>query len=253
MTASDGSATRAGEPAPGSGAPGAGGLDDLAAQLSALARSLQEGEDLQATLDSIVGAAVGTVPGAQHASISSIRRRKEVITRASTNDLPRAMDKAQYETEQGPCLDTLFEQRTAVIRDLDSEQRWPRFTERIRDLGLGSVLSVQLYVNGEDGDLGALNLTSADKDAFDEGSERIALLFAAHAAVAMADAQQQHQLRAAVDTRDLIGQAKGILMERFKITGDQAFLLLTRASQNTNRKLHRVADDLVHSGHLPTP
>ena len=222
---------------------------DLAHQLSDLARTLLEEPDVEQTLDAVVHAAVATIPGADYASISAIERRREVRTRAASADLPRRVDQAQYETQQGPCLDTLYEQETVRLDDLEREQRWPDFIAQARTLGVGSMLAVQLFVEGDD--LGALNLTSSDAGAFDAESENAALLFAAHAAVAMSSAQQQERLRKAVDTRDLIGQAKGILIERFRITGEQAFDLLVRASQRTNRKLHDIAEELVSTGDLP--
>jgi GAF domain-containing protein len=188
------------------------------------------------------------VPGAQHASVSSVRRRREVTTRASTNDLPVAVDRAQYETGQGPCLDTLYERRTARIPDMGAEERWPAFAARAQGLGVGSMLSVQLFVQGED--LGALNLVNEETNAFSEESEHVALLFASHAAVAMSNAQRYEQVLGAVEFRDLIGQAKGILMERFKITGDRAFQVLTRVSQRSNRKLRDIATELVEQGDL---
>ena len=225
--------------------------DPLAENLGDLARVLEQQDDLAGTLNAIVHAAVGTIEGAQHASISVISRRREVVTRAATDDLPRAVDQAQYDTGEGPCLDTLFEQQTARLPDLAAERRWPLFTVRARALGVGSMLAVRLYVRGE-ADLGALNLFSDQPHAFSQDSEHTALLFAAHAAVALAGAQQQDQLRAAMSTRDLIGQAKGILMERFKVTSDQAFLLLVRASQTSNRKLHEIAVELALSGEFAT-
>ena len=188
--------------------------------------------------------------GAEHASISSVRRRREVHTVASTGPLPRAVDQAQYETQQGPCLDSLFEQRTVRMPRLAEEHRWPDFVRAATELGVGSMLAVQLYVTGDD--LGALNMVSTAVDAFDEEDEHVALLFATHAAVAMADAQATDRLERAVMSRDLIGQAKGILMERFRITDHQAFLLLVRASQTSNAKLTSVADELVRSGVLPS-
>jgi AmiR/NasT family two-component response regulator len=110
------------------------------------------------------------------------------------------------------------------------------------------MLSFQLYV--EQDNLGALNLYAHGTDAFTDESEQVGLLFATHAAVAMADAKQHQQLTRAIAVRDLIGQAKGILMERHKLTGDQAFTLLVRASQNTNTKLNEVARYLVETGEL---
>jgi transcriptional regulator with GAF, ATPase, and Fis domain len=227
------------------------GLVDLglADRLSELARTLEQQPDAQLTLDAIVQAAVETVPGAEHASISVIRRRREVETRASTDEFARAVDQAQYDSGHGPCLDALYDEATVRLPDLTAEPRWPRFVRAATGLGVGSMLAVQLFVVGDD--LGALNLSSREPSAFDDESEHVALLFASHAAVAMSSAQEQALLRKAVSTRQLIGQAQGVLMERFKITDEQAFTLLVRVSQDRNRKLTAIADQLVHSGELP--
>jgi AmiR/NasT family two-component response regulator len=109
--------------------------------------------------------------------------------------------------------------------------------------------SVQLFVRVAD--LGALNISSAEVAAFAEESEHVALLFASHAAVAMASAHQREQLQSAVEFRDLLGQPKGIVTERFGITCGQAFQVLTRVSQHGNRKLRDVATGLVEQGTLP--
>jgi GAF domain-containing protein len=196
-----------------------------------------------------VTSAVTTVPDAEHASISAVRRRREVHTIAATGELSREVDRVQYATQQGPCLDSLYDQQTVRLPRLAEEQRWPDFVSAAAELGVGSMLAVQLYVAGDD--LGALNLISTSVDAFDEEDEHVAVLFATHAAVAMADAQATDRLERAVSSRDLIGQAKGILMERFRITDHQAFLLLVRASQTSNAKLTSVAEELVRSGVLP--
>ena len=219
---------------------------DLATLLSELAQSLQQEPGVEATLQGIVDGAVALVPGAEHASMSAFTKRKEAHTRAASAELPRRVDQAQAETGQGPCLDTLYEQRTARIPVMVDERRWPDFAARARDLGIGSMLAVQLFVEGDS--LGALNLFSSRPDSFNEESEHVALLFASHAAVAMSEAQDQENLRGAIDFRDLIGQAKGILMERHRITSERAFLVLSRASQNSNRALRDVASELVFEG-----
>jgi hypothetical protein len=139
------------------------------------------------------------------------------------------VDQAQYETGQGPCLDSLYEQQTLRLSDICSEPRWPDFCARAGQLGVRSMLAVQLYVEGDN--LGALNLHSRQVDAFSDESEQVALMFAAHAAVAVAGARAQEQMDTAVDSRDLIGQAKGILIERYKISSLEAFRLLVVASQ----------------------
>jgi GAF domain-containing protein len=223
--------------------------EGLAEHLSALARSLQMQPDLSSTLDMVVRSAVATVPGAMEASISEIQRRRDVKTLAATGELARATDHAQYDLREGPCLDTLYEQQTVRLSDLGTEQRWPRFAVRARELGVGSMLAVQLFV--EDENLGALNLFSRLPRAFTDESEHVALLFASHAAVAMAGERARGHLLAAVTTREVIGQAQGILMERFRVTGEMAFHMLMVASQDSNRKLRDIAEELVSTGRLP--
>jgi transcriptional regulator with GAF, ATPase, and Fis domain len=224
------------------------GVDDLAVQLSALARDLQAERSEQEVLDEIVAAAVVNVPGAQEAGISQVRERRRIDTTAATSERVQQVDRAQYDTGEGPCLSSIYDERTVRLPDMGSEPRWPRFSARAAQLGVGSMLSFQLYVRGEE--LGALNLCNERVDAFDDESEHVGLLLASHAAVAMAGVQQREHLRDAMNTRDLIGQAKGILMERYKIPADQAFAILVRASQNDNRKLRDVAEQLSSSGEL---
>ena len=223
-------------------------MNVLAQRFGELSRDLQKEENVDATLAAIVRAAADTIPGVEHASISAVVKRQEVHTRAATGDLARAVDRAQYDTGQGPCLDSLYEQHTVRLSDLSTEGRWPDFTAQAKEAGVRSMLAIQLYVTGED--LGVLNLFSTEPDAFTDESEQVGLVFASHAAVAMAGSQQRAGLQVAMTTRDLIGQAKGILMERYKISGQEAFRLLVLASQATNIKLVDVADELARTGHL---
>lgn len=231
------------------GAPVTAQPDPLAVQLSQLARDLEQQDTPQQTLDNIVRAAVALIPGAEQGSISVVRRRQEVHSEAASGELPRLVDSLQHELGQGPCLDAVFEQQTVHVPDMHTEQRWPRFSSRAFDAGTGSMLAFQLYVDGDS--LGALNLYSTSARSFDEESEHIGLLFASHAAVAYAAAVKQSGLVRAVETRQRIGQAQGILMERHKLTEDQAFACIVAASQRTNVKLRDVADQLVETGELP--
>src|SRR5829696_3736575 len=226
----------------------AAGWNKLAERLAELALSMQEEKGLEDTLTAIVHAAAETVPGADEASITAVTGRREVRTVAASGELAAAVDQAQYDTGQGPCLDSLYEHQTERLSDMRDCQRWPQFAARAAQLGVGSMLAVQLYVQGDN--LGALNLHSRHPDAFSDESEQVALMFAAHAAVAFAGAQAQEQMQTAVNSRDLIGQAKGVLIERYKISGQEAFRLLVVASQTTNIKLYDVADYLVNTGEL---
>src|SRR5947209_17402462 len=147
---------------------------------------------------------VDNVPGAQFAGISVVEARRKVTTQAWSDEIVLLCDRAQYETGQGPCLDSVYQEQTVRLPDMRGEQRWPEFARRAVEYGIGSMLSLQLYVSGDN--LGALNLHSTAPDAFNDESEHVGLLLAAHAAVAMASAQREEHLLRAMETRDLIGQ-----------------------------------------------
>jgi GAF domain-containing protein len=223
--------------------------NDLASELSELARTLQHGGGTDDVLDEVVRAAVSLIPGADDGSISVVLGRKDVISHSPSSDLPARVDALQEETGEGPCLDAVYNHRTVRVSNMAQESRWPHLARQAQEAGAASMLSIQLYVEGDN--LGALNLYGRHPDAFTDESERIGLLFASHAAVAFAGAQKLEQLNEGMASRDVIGQAKGILMERHKLTATQAFTLLVRVSQSRNLKLRDVAYELTSTGQLP--
>lgn len=225
------------------------GHDQLATTFSELARTLEHSEDPEATLEQIVQAAVQLIPGVDEGSISVVLGRRRMTSQAPSGELARVVDGIQDEVGQGPCLDACYEHETVRVADLASETRWPEFSSRAVAAGAAGMLSFQLFVEGDD--LGALNLYSRQAGGFDDDSEHVGLLFASHAAIAYAGARRQAGMVRSVATRQLIGQAEGILMERHKISGDQAFALLAKASQHHNVKLRDLAEQLVNSGVLP--
>lgn len=229
---------------------GAGG-QDLAHRLSELARELHRTTEPAEVMSRVARAAVEMVPGAQEGSITLVHARRRVSAEGSTGPLPVLFDRLQEETGQGPCLDAAFEHETVRVDDFATEPRWPELGRRASAAGVRSALCLQLFVEG--GDLGALNLTSRAPAAFGDESEQVALLLSSHAAVAVSDALQLQGTTRALANRDVIGQAKGILMERFKITPQQAFDQLTQVSQQSNRKLVDVAEHLTTTGHLGVP
>ena len=227
-------------------------LVDLAGLLGRIARELDAEQTLEDTMRVLVAAAVDAIPGADAGGITEVRGRgRELEVRFVTAPLVAELDHAQYELGEGPCLDAAYQHRTVRVGDFGSDERWPAFAARARAAGAWSMLSIQLYVQGED--LGALNMYSRRVKAFDDESEQVGLLFATHAAIAMSGARREQQFRVAISGRDLIGQAKGILMERHKLTADQAFSVLNRASMDTNMKLRDVASRLVGTGEEPPP
>lgn len=221
----------------------------VARRLSELSRELQADLTYETLLKHIVTAATTEVPGAQYAGIMLVTGR-EIATPAAPADLVVHIDRLQPAAGEGPCLDAARHHTTVRCDDMRAESRWPRFTRKAADLGILSMLSFQLFV--QDDTFGALNLYSESPGAFSPRSESDGILLTSHAALAMTAARTQAGLLAALDSRDLVGQAKGILMERYKITGVEAFGLLVASSQAVNRKLRDVADHLVATGELLT-
>ncbi|MGW4826018.1 GAF and ANTAR domain-containing protein [Amycolatopsis japonica] len=211
----------------------------LSATLGGVARTLQAEPDVESTLAAIVKAAVDHVPGAEYAGISLIEPGSRVRTVAPTAAVVSTIDELQYETQQGPCLDAIAERQIFRTGDLTSEARWPEFTPKAVETGVRSMLAYRLFVS--DQTLGSLNLYARARDAFGDQADDDGRLFATHAAIALAGAQTEARLHVAVENRDMIGMAKGILMQRHDIDAVGAFRLLVESSQTTNIKLLDVA------------
>lgn len=214
----------------------------LAHTLGDLAVHMQAQQDSADILRTIVDAAAGIVPGARWAGISLIEGRR-VVAVVPTDPIVAKLDELQTELGDGPCITALRDHHTIHIDDMSSDPRWPQFARQARELGVHSLLSFQLFV--ESGNLGALNLYAGEAGVFGQDSIETGTIIAQHAAVAMAGATALSQFHAALASRDVIGQAKGILMHRDNLTGLQAFNTLARASKETNIKLVDVARWLV--------
>jgi GAF domain-containing protein len=210
----------------------------LAALLGDLAQQMQAEDGSDATLRAIVKAGVGLLPGINWAGISLIRG-KVVTSQAPSDDVARTLDQLQGDLGDGPGVSALRDHHTVVIPDLADESRWPRFVAAATDMGVRCMLSFRLFVDS--GSLGALNLYGPQRVDFTDEEVTTGEILAQHAAVAIAGAAAEEQLQIALASRDVIGQAKGILMQRDNLTGLQAFATLTRASQETNVKLVDVA------------
>src|SRR4051812_38393714 len=221
-------------------------LNALARRLAEAARGLQRQTSPEQVLDGVVKLAREMVPGADEATITMVRKDGHCYSAAATSALASDFDVLQDETGEGPCLDAIWQQETVRVDDLGSDPRWPVLGPRAAERGVGSMLCLQLFVHRDT--LGALDLLAHATSAFTDESEHIGLLVASHAAIAAADAQHLENVTSALVNRDVIGQAKGILMERFKITSDQAFAVLAKVSQDTNRKVAAVAEELARTG-----
>jgi len=218
--------------------------------LASAARAMAEESGTQSTLDRAVQVATELIDGCDLAGISLVREGRIETPAASHEDL-RQLDEMQFELEEGPCRDALRHHEVVLVSDLASDSRWPRWGPQMAsEVGVHSSLSLRLFLEGDD--LGALNLYAYEQDAFDQEDLLDGLVLAAHAAVALAHTLEQDQLRHALDTRRVIGEATGMLRERFGLSTDQAFGVLKRVSSEQNIKLFRVARYLVETGELPS-
>ena len=216
--------------------------------LEQLGRALHVPEaDLQATLDAIARTAVDTIGPAKYAGVN-LYEDGRFEPQAVVGQPPLALDVVQQKTRTGPCIDSSRDQITIRVDDMTTEDRWPEYVEHALSLGVASMLCVPLYVH--DRQFGSVSLYATDRSAFGLTDEYVARLFATQAALALAEAHRADQMRQALVNRDVIGQAKGILMERHRITPDQAFALLSERSQRVNRKLVDVARRLAEAGTL---
>ena len=213
---------------------------ELAETFASVARALLGEDDVEATLKRITTLAVETIDGCDHAGVSFVQGRK-ISTPAASDAVPAQVDAVQYETDQGPCLDAIREHETFKTDDLAKEDRWPEFSQRAaEETGVASMLSFRLFAEADT--MGALNLYSKQRGAFGDEALAVGSVFATHAAVALAGAQHDEQMQKALQGRDVIGQAKGILMAQQHVTADEAFDILRRASQRMNIKLRELAE-----------
>jgi len=200
--------------------------------------------DFQAALHEINESTVASVPGAQYAGVTLVDAAKGVSTLAATHLFPEYLDDVQREVDEGPCLSAAWEQHTIRINDLASEDRWPKYrAAALERTPVRSIVSFQLFDDGKN--IAALNLYAEPARAFDDESIELGLIFAAHTTVAWNAMRRQEQFSSALASRDLIGQAKGMLMERFDIDAMAAFELLRKLSQESNTKLIDIAAKLV--------
>lgn len=168
---------------------------------------------------------------------------------AVTDPVVAEIYRFQMAGANGPLVKCMQDRASVTVPDLVVDTRWPEWSKKVLELGVRSVLDVPLWTGA--GTVGVLGLYSAQPDAFGPDEEAVAYILARHAAVAVATARREEHLRVAVDARKLVGEAMGILMERYSLTSDQSFQVLRRYSQDTNTKLHEVARQLIESRRLP--
>lgn len=217
----------------------------VAAALAKAIESIDGSPTFRETLDAVVAATRMSLPDFPHVSLSLRRPDGTVETASGTDELARELDELQHELAEGPCVEAMGEESLVVVEDLHREQRWPRYVPVARSRGICSQLGVPLFASGTH--IGGLNLYARERADIDEACTETARLFATHSAIVLRRAQHEEQLRTALETRKLIGQATGITMERYQVDPEQAFRFLVRTSSASNTKLRDLAKELVSS------
>jgi GAF domain-containing protein len=207
---------------------------------------------MESVLQTVVELAKQVLPGNPESSITLLVNGRPSTT-SSTGQLAVDLDESQYDHGYGPCLESARTGQLIEIDDTSTEQRWPDYCRVAAEHGNASSLSVALTVSERVA--GALNTYARVPHAFDADARAAALRFAPYASVAVAnmlayqDAREMAgNLQVALESRAVIDQAKGILMERHRLTADQAFQALAQVSMRTNRKVRDVAEQLVLTG-----
>jgi len=229
-------------------------LADLTESLSEIAGVLFSAGSVTNTLAQVVAVAVHTIEGCDFAGLF-VMEGGVVVTPVLTDPIVEIIDTLQHQAAEGPCLDAIAQARMVYAEDLTSDDRWPRFGPRAAEQGVRSALALPLASNGTDG---AVNLYARYPAAFGVVDRAKGAILSSLASAALSTARSMEDeerridnLHSALSSREVIGQAQGILMERERIAGDQAFDVLRRASQYLNIKLREVAQSLVDTGERP--
>jgi transcriptional regulator with GAF, ATPase, and Fis domain len=223
---------------------------ELLESINALSRLVTAKETVESTVSRIAELSVLAIDAADECGISLVTGRT-IQTVAVTSKIGETIDALQLSTKQGPCMSSIHEHATFYIPDMSQDKTWPLFSQKAAQAtGIASLLGYVLQVDTDS--LGALNLMSFTVDAFDDDAIAAGALFAAQAGVALSNAlthqkneQKVEQLEEGIRTRQVIGEAVGIVMATRQVNADKAFEILKTISQHTNVKLKEVAAGLV--------
>ncbi|MEU8225311.1 GAF and ANTAR domain-containing protein [Kribbella sp. NPDC048915] len=225
--------------------------DATASAFARLALELHDAPGVEETVDAVVQFALQAL-NCTYAGVAFATRGARAEVAAVTDPVVAEIFEVQIGTQVGPLVEALKDREPILIRDTSTDDRWPAWAEKVASLGVRSVLDVPLTTGpATRRSVGVLGLYSPEPDAFGPDDAAIAHILARHASVALASARHEESLSQAIDARKLVGQAMGILMERFDIDADRAFAVLKRYSQDTNTKLRDVAQQLIDTRKLP--
>jgi GAF domain-containing protein len=211
--------------------------------MAELARTVAAPRSLDEILTDVTATAKELIPGVDAAGILLIGKGGSFESLAQITELPHQLDELQMQFNEGPCVEAALDDVIVRTDDFQEETRWPKYSPACVEIGVRSGLSFKLYT--AERTAGALNLFSFEPNSWNGESETIGTVLAAHAAAAILANRQGQQLESALSTRDRIGQAKGIIMERYKVDDVQAFEMMRRLSQDSNTRLVDIAQQVI--------
>jgi GAF domain-containing protein len=223
-----------------------GGVEATHFRIAELVRQLHSRPDTDSdtVLAELAEHAAVEIPGAMYAGVTVTRNAKHIDTPAATHKWPILLDEIQQLHREGPCLTAAWEEKTIHVADLETDDRFPLYRrDALERTPIRSVMAFQMFIAGET--MGALNVYAEEPRAFGQTSRDIGLIFAAHSSVAWNSVRRDEQFKRALASRDTIGQAKGMIMERYGVDAVQAFEVLRKLSQDSNVPLVQVATELV--------
>lgn len=216
---------------------------ELAGRMAELARASAAPRTVDDVMKDVTTTATELIPGADTVGVLLIGSGGKFESLAGTSELPHKLDEIQMQFGEGPCVEAALDELVVRTDDFRAEDRWPLYSAAAVEHGVLSGLSIKLYT--ADRTAGALNMFGFRPRAFDAEDETIAAILAAHAAAAILASREGEQLKSAMATRDRIGQAKGIIMERYGVDELRAFEMLRQLSQDSNIKLADVAQRVI--------
>jgi GAF domain-containing protein len=205
--------------------------------------------EIGVSLRGVTASCVNLIDGVESADLLMISGADHFRSVAATSQLAVDIDDLQQQFREGPCVDAALGNSPVLSNDLREDERWPCFKRAAVAAGVHSLMSFQLYTHNAR--MGALNLFALKPDVFTAEAEAVGAMLATHAAIALIADDERLQFRSALASRDVIGQAKGVIMERFDVDAVRAFELLTRLSQNTNTRLAEIAEEIISRGAEP--
>lgn len=231
---------------------GSTGAEDAHLRIAGIVQNLYSRPDTDSAtvIAELAEHAAAEIPDAQYAGITVTRDHKHIDTTAATHTWPVLLDEIQQRHREGPCLTAAWEEKVIHVADLQTEDRFPLYRrDALAETPIRSVMAFQLFIAGQT--MGALNVYAESPNVFGETARNLGMVFAAHSSVVWNSARRDEQFRQALASRDTIGQAKGMIMERYGVDAVRAFDLLRKLSQDSNVPLIQIAAELVEKAQSP--